>query len=151
MTNDIRKQQLDEFFDHYRDVFNEALKADVPDIERTAELFSSCFLAANPSGVNCGENNDPFREALKKGYGFYKSIGMTSMDIVSKEITLLDDFHAMAKIHWKSNYLKRDGVKGSIEFDNIYFIQTRTDRHKVFAYITGDEQAALKAAGLVGA
>lgn len=71
------------------------------------------------------------------------------MDIVSKEITLLDDFHAMAKIHWKANYLKRDGLKGSLEFENIYFIQTREERHQVFAYITGNEQAALKEAGLV--
>jgi hypothetical protein len=80
---------------------------------------------------------------------FYKNIGITSMDIVSKKITLLDDFHTMVKVRWKSNFLKRDGLKSSIEFENIYFTQTMDTQHKVFAYITGDEHAALKEAGLI--
>jgi hypothetical protein len=86
---------------------------------------------------------------MQKGYAFYKNIGITSMDIVSKKITLLDDFHIMVKVRWKSNFLKRDGLKSSIEFENIYFNQTRDTQPKVFAYITGDEQAALKEAGLI--
>ena len=143
------EQQMDDFFNHYRDVFNNAVRGDNPDIEQTAELFSACFIAANPSGVNCGQNNESFRDAMEKGYSFYKKIGITSMDIVSKQITVLNEFHTMVKVHWKSNFLKRDGLSGSIEFENIYFIQTRETQHKVFAYITGDEQAALKEAGLV--
>lgn len=61
----------------------------------------------------------------------------------------MDNIHSMARILWRSNFIKRDGVKGSIEFENIYFIQTKDAQHKVFAYITGDEQAALKEAGLL--
>ena len=144
-----REKQLENFFNHYCDVFNKAIKDDAPDIEQTAELFSTCFIGASPSGVDCGQNNETFREAMQKGYAFYKNIGITSMEIVSKKITLLDDFHAMVKISWKSSFRKTDGQKSSIEFENIYFTQTRDDRHKVFAYITGDEQAALKDAGLI--
>jgi hypothetical protein len=99
--------------------------------------------------VNCGCNDEAFRDAMLKGYAFYKNIGITSMNIVSKKITVLDDFHSMARIHWQSNYIKKDGLKGNIEFENIYFIQTINDQHKVFAYITGDEQAALKNIGLI--
>lgn len=146
---DNKEQQIDDFFNHYSDVFNTAIKGDTPDMERTAALFSTCFIAANPAGVNCGENNETFRDAMQKGYAFYKNIGITSMDIVSKKITLLDEFHAMVKVCWKSNFLKKDGLRGSIEFENIYFTQTKDNQHKVFAYITGDEQAALKEAGLV--
>jgi hypothetical protein len=149
MTIAHKKQQIDNFFNHYCDVFNNAIKGDSPDMERTAELFSACFIAANPAGINCGQNNETFRDAMQKGYEFYKRIGITSMDIVSKEITLLDEFHTMVKVYWKSNFLKRDGQRGSIEFENIYFTQTKDAQHKVFAYITGDEQAALKEAGLV--
>jgi hypothetical protein len=146
---DNKEQQVDAFFNHYSDVFNKAIKGDIPDIERTAELFSTCFIAANPSGVNCGQNNEKFRDAMQKGYAIYKNIGITSMDIVSKKITPLDDFHTMVKVRWKSSFLKRDGLKSSIEFENIYLAQTRDTQPKVFAYITGDEQAALKEAGLI--
>jgi hypothetical protein len=143
-----REQQIDDFFNHYRDVFNNAINGNSSDVEQTAGLFSSCFIAADPSGVQCGQNDETFRDAMQKGYAFYKNIGITSMDIVSKKITLLDDFHSMAQIRWKSNFIK-NGQSGSIEFDNIYFLQTINHQHKVFAYITGDEQAALKNIGLI--
>ena len=55
----------------------------------------------------------------------------------------------MIKVQWKSNFAKTDGSEGSIEFENIYFTQTKENQHKVFAWITGDEQAALKEHGLV--
>ncbi|HMI78025.1 MAG TPA: hypothetical protein VK484_04490 [Ferruginibacter sp.] len=146
---DNKEQQIDNFFNHYSDVFNKAIKGNIPDIERTAELFSACFIAANPSGVNCGQNNETFRDAMQKGYAFYKNIGITSMEIVSKEITYLDKFHAMVKVRWKSSFTRKDNSTGAIEFENIYFIQTSENEPKVFAYITGDEQATLKENGLI--
>lgn len=146
---DTGKSQIDSFFDQYRDRFNKAIKGDVSDIEGTAELYSDYFIAANPSGVYCGKNDKQLHEVMLKGYAFYKNIGITAMEIVSKEITLLDDFHTMTKIRWRSNFVKKDDLKGSIEFENIYFTQTRENQHKVFAYITGDEQAVLKEFGLI--
>jgi hypothetical protein len=71
------------------------------------------------------------------------------MEITLKEITILDEFHTMTKVHWKANYIKKDNSKGSIEFDNIYFIQSKESQHKIFALITGDEQAVLKNFGLI--
>lgn len=146
---DERKQQIGSFFDQYRDRFNRALTGDAPDIELTAELYSDCFIGANPLGVNCGNNDKTFRDAMREGYNFYKNIGITSMEIISKEITFLDDFHTMIKVRWNSNFTKKDGSKGGIEFENIYFTQTIKNQHKVFAYITGDEQAVLKEFGLI--
>jgi hypothetical protein len=147
--NDSKKQQMEDFFELYCNIFNWAIKEDVPDIEQTAKLYSDCFIAANPAGVNCGKNDEQFRVAMLKGYAFYRNIGITSMKIVSKEITSLDDIHTMVKIHWKSDFIKKEGSKGSIEFANIYFVQTKEHKHKVFAYITGDEQAVLKKFGLI--
>ena len=144
-----RERQIDTFFNFYCDIFNKAVKSEIPGIERTAELFSPCFIAANPSGVHCGQNDETFRDAMKNGYAFYRDIGITSMDIVSKDITLLDNLHAMTKVHWKSNFIKKDGLQVSIEFENIYLTQSKGSQHRVFAYITGDEQAALKDAGLI--
>lgn len=147
--NRDRKQQIHNFFVWYRDTFNNALQGTSSGIEQTAELYSDCFIAADPQGVNCGKNDEQFRNAMLTGYAFYRNIGITSMEIVSKEVTLLNDLHAMVKVRWKSNFVKKDHSTGSIEFENIYFVQTKNNQHKVFAYITGDEQAGLKEVGLI--
>jgi hypothetical protein len=145
---DKRIPQLNGFFNLYADRFNNALNNST-DLGKTANSFSDCFIGASPLGVMCGNNNEDFRVALRQGYEFYKSIGITAMDIVSKETTILDDFHEMTKVRWKSSYLKKDRSRGSIEFDNIYFTQTKGKESKIFAYITGDEQAVLKEHGLI--
>jgi hypothetical protein len=145
---DKRIQQLSDFFNLYADKFNSALNNGTAAVE-TTKSFSDCFIGASPLGVRCGVNNEDFRAALQQGYEFYNSIGIKAMDIVSKETTILDDFHEMTKIRWKSSYIKKDSSKGSIEFDNIYFTQTKGKESKIFAYITGDEQAALKGNGLI--
>src|SRR5690606_13109442 len=118
-------------------------------MEESANLYSSCFIGANPSGVQCGSNDHQLKDSIMKGYEFYKKIGITSMEIVSTEITILDDIHSMTRVHWKSHYNKPDSSSGSIEFENIYFTQSIKDQHKVFAWITGDEQAVLKEHGLI--
>lgn len=144
-----RKQQIDDFFNQYSDIFNNAISGYDHDIEQTAELYSDCFIGANPLGVQCGKNDKELRDFLLNGYEFYKKLGTTSMDIVSKEITILDEFHTMTKVWWKSNFIKQDSSKVSIEFENIYFTQTKDNQHKVFAWITGNEQAVLKEYGLI--
>jgi hypothetical protein len=147
---DKRIQQLNHFFNLYADRFNNAIKGETPDIEGTIKSFSFSFIAANPSGVICGNNNEDFKTAISQGYAFYKSIGVTSMDIVSLETTILNEFHEMTKILWKCVYVKKkDNVKNSIEFANFYFTQTKENEHKIFAYITDDEQAVLKENGLI--
>ena len=102
-----RIQQLNEFFNVYATRFNDAIKGKTPDIEGTAKSFSNCFVSANPLGVTCGSNNEDFKTAISQGYAFYKSIGVTSMDIVCLETTVLNDFHEMTKIRWKCSYTKR--------------------------------------------
>lgn len=144
-----RKTQIDDFFHQYAKLLNMALKGDTPDVEVTASNFSDCFIEASPLGVHCGKNDEQFRTMIPRGYSFYKSIGITKMNILTKTITLLDDYHSMTKIHWESGFVRTDNSTGSIEFDVIYFIQTREKKHKIFAYITGDEQAALKENGLI--
>ena len=146
---DSRKQQLAGFFVRYAERFNKGLREEIADIEGTAGDFSDCFIEASPAGVSCGKNDEQFRSAIPGGFAFYKKIGITSMNILSMESTLLDSFHAMTKIHWKSDFLRKNNSTGSIEFDVIYFTQVKENKNKVFAYITGDEQAAFKEKGLI--
>ena len=144
-----REQLLSDFFGEYEQRFNRSLNGEPLEVESTARSFSACFVEAGPKGVNCGQNDLQFRSMIPKGYDFYRSIGITAMNILSREITLLDDFHAMVKVHWNSSFTRKDNVKGRIEFDVIYLLQTNEDSPKIFAYITGDEQAALKENGLI--
>jgi len=140
--------KLKEFFREYEVRFNKAMAGTI-DTEATANVFASCFIEANPFGVNCGKNDDQFRAMIPKGYEFYRSIGTKSMKIASLKITSLDDYHSMAKAHWQAIYNKKDGSEESIEFDVIYFVQGINDQLKIFAYITGDEQGVLRERGLI--
>ena len=146
---DNRKAELDIFFNRYAERFNQSLDGEVVDAEQTAAAFADCFVEASPVGINCGQNDESFRKVIPQGYQFYKSIGITSMDINAKEITLLDAYHAMVKIKWSSRFIRKDHSQGSIGFEVIYFLQTKDMAPKIFAYITGDEQASLKANGLI--
>ncbi len=142
-------QQLETFFDEYAQRVNQALNDEPSDIDATVNSFANCFIESSPLGVICGKNDKDFRKNIAEGYVFYRSIGITSMDIVSKEITALDAYHNMTKIHWKTNFVRKDGSKGSIKFDVIYFTWSIDEEHKIFSYITGDEQKALEEKGLI--
>ena len=104
---DNRKTELEIFFNHYADRFNQCLKEGVVDAEETAASFADCFVEASPIGITCGKNDENFRKMIPQGYEFYKSIGITSMDINAKEITLLDEYHAMVKVKWTSRFTKK--------------------------------------------
>ena len=146
---DYRQQQVSSFFDKYEADFNHGISGADINLAEAQKGFTDCFIGANPNGVACGKNENQFREAISQGYQFYKNIGITAMNIVSKEVTPLDDFHVMARIRWKAEFVRKDSTKGGIEFDNIYFLQTIASDCKIFCYITGDEQKVLRERGLI--
>lgn len=143
------KNQINRFFEDYETRFNHALSGADADIDGTVHAFTSCFIEASPLGVSCAKNDSTFREAIPKGYAFYKSIGTESMTIGTKDISILDAYHAMVKVHWLSAYLKKDGSRTNIDFDVFYFVQLLNQQLKIFAYITGDEQKVLQTHGLI--
>lgn len=139
---------IKEFFSRYEHRFNEAL-AGREDIDGMVSCFAECFIEANPKGVMCGANNDEFRKNIPKGNAFYKNIGTRLMKITNIDITTLNDAHYIAKVYWHSEYERKDNKEVSIDFDVIYLLQYRDQRLKIFAYITGDEQAELQKHGLI--
>ena len=143
------EESIERFFAGYAARFNLALgDATVMDVEGTAAAFADCFVAANPQGVACGKNDRRFRTAIPQGWEFYRRIGMTSMEITSILVTPLDEIHAMARVSWDSRYRRGDGHEEQIEFDVIYLVQILDGTPKIFAYITGDEEKALREKGL---
>jgi hypothetical protein len=144
---DKRHQQIAAFFDDYEDRFNQGLNGELLDIDDTINSFTDCFVESSPVGVICS-NKDDLRKKTPEGYAFYKKIGITAMNILAKEITTIDKFHTQARILWQSVYTKNE-VTDTFEFDVIYFLYSYNEEHKIFSYITGDEQNALKKLGLV--
>lgn len=139
--------QIEQFFGEYEKRFAEGLAGNAV-ADETAKAFADFFVEASPDGIIGGKNDQEFRDRVPQGYDFYRSIGITKMEIRQLDITELNEQHYMVEVYWESFYDK-DGEPGSIEFSVIYFLQHLNGSLKVFAYITGDEQAVLKEKGLV--
>lgn len=139
--------QIEQFFEEYEKRFAEGL-AGIAVAEDTGKAFADYFVEASPAGIMGGKNDQSFLDRVPEGYDFYRSIGITKMEIRQLDITELDELHYMVEVYWESFYMK-DGQPGSIEFSVIYFRQYLNGALKIFAYIAGDEQAVLKERGLV--
>lgn len=140
---------IDEFFLQYANRVNKVLAGGTVDVDGVVASFADDFIEASPVGIVAGKNDEHFKKAIPEGWGFYKKIGIQSMDILSTEITRLDDLHAMVRVHWNCAYKKKDNTQGEITFDVIYLVQMKNESLKIFAYITGDEQKALQEHGLL--
>ncbi|HEY0668329.1 MAG TPA: hypothetical protein VGD22_09155 [Sphingobacteriaceae bacterium] len=143
------KKKIDKFFEDYATRFTGAIGGKDPDIEGTVGSFSESFIEASPLGIHCRKNDEKFREVIPQGYAFYKSIGTRTMTILAKEISILDELHAMVKVHWHSTYVSNKNMSEEIEFMVYYLVQVKAGLPKIFAYITGDEQKVLKEKGLI--
>ncbi|HMJ70870.1 MAG TPA: hypothetical protein VK508_18335 [Cyclobacteriaceae bacterium] len=144
-----RKKNLEEFFSKYESNFNAAINGDGSGVaEAVQPFFANCFVESSPAGVMCGQNNNEFVEKIKQGFQFYRGIGSKGMNITSKDISLIDDLHASVKVYWRYTF-EKEGAEGAIDFHNIYFTTSVDGEPKIFAYIAGDEQKALKEHGLI--
>ncbi len=141
---------IEEFFAGYAARFNRSLR-DPPevDIDGVVDSFASFFVGASPAGVSGGKNDEQFRAMFPQGFDFYRSIGTKLMKIAAMDITPLDEYHAMVKVHWDSHYVKKDSKEVQIKFDVFYFLQLLDEKPKIFAYVTGDEQKAFQERGLI--
>lgn len=149
LVMDKRAQALDQFFTRYEARFNDVLSGQQPDVAEIAADFAAHFIEASPAGIIAGANDQKFREAIPQGWGFYKKIGVREMTIRSKDITMLDEMHAMVRVQWNCAFTRQDQSKGDIVFEVIYMLQLGKEGPKIFAYVTGDEHKALKEEGLI--
>ena len=149
MSIAIQQHEIENFFNRYEARFNDALSNAEPEIDETVKSFASEFIEASPAGIVAAKNDKKFRKAIIQGWNFYKEIGVQAMDILSTQITILDNLHAIVKVHWNCSFVRKNKTNGDVAFDVFYLLQKTGDDLKIFAYITGDEQQALKDEGLV--
>jgi hypothetical protein len=141
------EQQIGQYFDDYCQRFNDALEGKNVDTDGITGSFSENVFESSPEGLKVS-GSEQVKEKVPKNFEFYRSIGTTCMIIDKKEITPIDEGHALAKIHWKANY--DQGKTGEmIDFSTFYMMRREDDAWKCFGYIAGDEQRAWKDHGLM--
>ena len=146
-----RRAQVEAFFAVYARRSDDALK-DPPleDVEGVADSFASYVVGSSPKGVYGGANDEAFRQVIPRGFAQYRAAGGKAMRIASLESTELDAVHAMAAVDWEFDYVQtKDGQAGTIRFRNLYFLSFASGQPKIFAYITPDEEQAMKEHGLI--
>lgn len=138
------------FFDAYAKRMNDALASPPKvDVNSAREAFADYFVGTNPKSVRGGKNGLLLRLMIPFGYRRYRKLGCKRMDLQRVDVTGLDDFHAMARTRWSSHFRRKDKTVVVIEFDNIYLLHVPDGGEpKIFAYITPDEQQALKDHGI---
>ncbi|HEU5291407.1 MAG TPA: hypothetical protein VFU05_12235 [Cyclobacteriaceae bacterium] len=144
----MNSTRIDDFFSRYALSMNSALFDAEVDLQPITDSFSGYVVGANPFGVFGGSNSDAFKNSILEGVKSYKKMGIISMNIQSTEVTMLNEFHAMVKVNWKSFY-EKNGKTGEIPFENIYLIQLLNNIPRIFAFITGDEQTELRKHNLI--
>jgi hypothetical protein len=144
-----RTEHIHSFFDLYAIRFNLALKGEKIDPAEVNGSFAPTFVEASPQGVVGKKNSGVFRKMFPKGISRYRKAGIKLMYLVDKEITLLNDLHAMTTVQWQAFYENKSGAIGEISFKVIYLLQTCAKECKIFAYIKDDEEQALKEHGLI--
>jgi len=94
----INDESIKDLFSRYTSTLNNALFGDTFNGEVFQKSFAAYVVGANPVGVGGGSNDKRFQDVIHHGIDFYRKIGITSMNISSIEITMLDNFHACCSI-----------------------------------------------------
>ena len=136
------------FFERYERLFNQALAGEA-DMDAVAALYASEFIAATPAGVAAGRNDARLAEVMAEGYARYRAIGTKAMRLRDVRLSPIDERHCAAHVAWTATYAKGDGPDIVIDFDVHYFVQLLDGDPKVFGWVSGDEQALLKARGVI--
>ena len=144
-----KRSRLIEFFEEFETSFNAAMVCDEDGVTAFAEAFADSFIAADPSGVRCGHNDDAFRQRLKDECRFYRQIGTRATRLEGIDTTPIDRHHVMARVHWLGEYRREDGTDINLRFDVVYFVRMVGDVVRIFGYVTGDAVRALRENGLL--
>ncbi|MGV8839619.1 MAG: hypothetical protein ACWA6X_04880 [Bauldia sp.] len=122
----------------------------VEDIDGVVADFAPFFVGAGPGGVMGGANDATFRTAVAAGFARYRELGGTSFEVIAVVVQPIDDFNVMAKVEWRFSYDRaKERKKGRMDFTNVYFLNAAGGALRIFAYVTPDEEAALRQEGLV--
>jgi hypothetical protein len=142
------ESSVKKLFERYESVFNRSLGGDM-EMDETAALYASEFIAASPVGVMAGKNNDQLKQVMAQGYARYRAMGTKEMRIRNVRLSAIDDHHCVAHVAWTATYVRKDRPEVAVDFDVHYFVQKLDGEPKVFGWVSGDEQALLRKHNIV--
>nr|WP_250809780.1 hypothetical protein [Neorhizobium tomejilense] len=143
------EEKVRRLFDEYGRTSNDALKdAASVDVSGVAAFFAPYFVGSTPQAVFGGANDAAFREVIPQGFARYRDAGGKRMDITGVRISCLNDLHALAEVGWDFSYVNKAGEAGNVRFTNFYLVTIADGDPRIFAYITGDEEKAMRDHGL---
>ena len=142
------KESVRAFFERYESLFNRSLAGEA-DMHEVATLYAPEFIAASPAGVTTGRNDEQLRQAMAQGYARYRAIGTKGMHVREVRLSQIDGQHCLAHVAWSAIYAREGRADVTIDFEVHYLVQQLDDEQKVFGWVSGDEEALLKANGIV--
>lgn len=135
-------------FERYERFFKRSLGGDI-NMEEVASLYATDFIAASPTGVITGKNDDQFKQIMTQGYAHYRAIGTKEMRIRNVRLSPIDEHHCVAHVAWTASYARQDQADVAIDFDVHYLVQKLDGGPKIFGWVSGDEQALLRKYGVI--
>lgn len=137
-------ESLQSFFERYEE------GANTFDPDLVVSEFAPSFMAADPNGAACANNDEEFRKAIPERKAMFEQIGFKSAKILSMEPTQLDERYTMAKVHWHMIFEKDKGHPLDFRFYITYFLFDDGKGPKVVFYISHeDEVKTMQEAGLI--
>ncbi|TRD00415.1 nuclear transport factor 2 family protein [Mesorhizobium sp. WSM4303] len=144
----VAKAAVQKFFKAYEKIYNDAI-ADKVDLNDVADMYSAGFVSVTPAAIMVGENGQPLKDMMKKGFEAYRAIGSKKMTCTDVSVTPIDQDHCVVKVDWSGDYQRKDGKPVTIDFAINYLVEKGDDELKVFGWISGDEQAEFRKHGLM--
>ena len=146
-----RRQEIESFFEAYVKRSDAALhEPPVEDLDGVTAAFAPYFVGAGTKGVLGAPNDAALVEVMQQGFANYRKVGGKGMRAGRIKVSDLDDHNSLVRVDWEFDYQRpKDGLKGTIAFQNIYLLNFATGEPKIFACITPDEEQAMKDHGLV--
>jgi len=146
----MQMPDYDRFFRAYVDFYNAALE-NKPVIEDLRQCYGEYLVGASGTEIVGGENNEEFGATLDKGYGFYRELGVSGMQLRGTEPTEIAPGHDLVRVSFRAIMAGRKEPTGPIDFDIAYLLQRRDSGPKIFAFASVDELALFREMGLVDA
>ena len=136
--------KIEAFFARYEEGVNSF------DPEIICPQYTSEFLAAGPTGVACGRNDEEFRAAIAQRHELFEQIGFRRATVLGVEATPLDEWYTMAKVHWHMTFEKEPGRPLEFRFYTTYFVYDSGADLRVASWISHeDEERVMREAGLL--
>ncbi len=144
----VAKADVRKFFKAYERVYNDAMGGEV-NMDDVGQMYSTGFVSVTPAGVMVGENGQPLKDVMRKGFEAYRALGSKKMTYTDVAVTAIDRDHCVARVQWSGQYQRKNKECLTIDFEVNYLVERRDGRLKVFGWITGDEQAEFRKHGLL--